>query len=68
MSIQRLCIILRYAFQPAKRTLHLRFLQAEDAACHGQAATAQELYTQVAQQEPGMPYVQELVAPPQTAP
>src|SRR5215470_10735549 len=40
ISIQRLCILLRYAFQPAKRTLHLRFLQAEDAACHGQAATA----------------------------
>ena len=33
--------------------------QAEDAAYHGQAATAQALYTQVAQQEPGMPYVQE---------
>ena len=59
LSIQRLCIILRYAFQPAKRTLHLRFLQAEDAAYHGQAATAQALYTQVAQQEPDMPYVQE---------
>jgi predicted Zn-dependent protease len=59
MSVQRLCIILRYAFQPAKRTLHLHFLQAEDAACHGQAATAQALYTHVAQQDPGMPYVQE---------
>jgi len=59
MSIQRLCIILRYAFQPAKRTLHLRFLQAEDAACHGQAATAQALYTHVAQQDPSIPYVQE---------
>jgi predicted Zn-dependent protease len=59
MSLQRLCIRLRYAFQPAKRTLHLRFLQAEDAACHGQAATAQALYTQVAQQAPDMPYVQE---------
>lgn len=59
MSIRRLCITLRYAFQPAKRTLHLRFLQAEDAAYHGQAATAQALYTQVARQEPGMPYVQE---------
>jgi tetratricopeptide (TPR) repeat protein len=59
MSMQRLYIILRYAFQPAKRTLHLRFLQAEDAVCHGQAATAQALYTQVAQQDPDMPYVQE---------
>jgi tetratricopeptide (TPR) repeat protein len=59
MSIRRLYIILRYAFQPAKRTLHLRFLQAEDAACHGQAATAQALYMQVAQQDPDLPYVQE---------
>jgi tetratricopeptide (TPR) repeat protein len=59
LSIQRLCIILRYAFQPAKRTLHLRFLQAEDAACHGQAATAQALYTHVAQQDSSIPYVQE---------
>jgi len=59
MSIRRLCIILRYAFQPAKRTLHLRFVQAEDAACHGQAAIAHALYTQVAQQDPDMPYVQE---------
>src|SRR5712691_4611056 len=59
MSLRRLCIILRYAFQPAKRALHQRFLQAEDAACHGQAATAQALYTQVAQQDPDMPYVQE---------
>ena len=59
MSIRRLCIILRYAFQPAKRTLQQRFLRAEDAACQGQAATAQALYTQVAQQDPDMPYVQE---------
>ena len=59
MRIQRLGIILRYAFQPAKRTLYLRFLQAEDAACHGQAADAQALYTHVAHQDPGMPYVQE---------
>ncbi len=59
MSMQRLCILVRYAFQPAKRTLHRRFLQAEDAACHGQAATAQALYTQVAQQAPDMPYIQE---------
>jgi tetratricopeptide (TPR) repeat protein len=59
MSIQRLCIILRHAFQPAKRTLHLRFWQAEDAAYHGQAAAAQALYTHVAQQDPDIPYVQE---------
>ena len=59
MHIQRLCIILRYACQPAKRRLHLRFLQAEDAVYRGQAATAQALYTQVMQQAPDMPYVQE---------
>jgi tetratricopeptide (TPR) repeat protein len=59
MSLQRLGILLRYAFQPAQRTLHLLFLQAEDAVCHGQTATAQALYTQVAQQDPAMPYVQE---------
>jgi predicted Zn-dependent protease len=39
--------------------LHLCFLQAEDAAYHNQAATAQALYTQVAQQAPDMPYIQE---------
>jgi predicted Zn-dependent protease len=39
--------------------LHLCFLQAEDAAYHSQAATAQALYTQVAQQAPNMPYIQE---------
>jgi Flp pilus assembly protein TadD len=59
MSIRRLDIILRYAFRPAKRALYLRFLQAEDAAYHGQAATAQALYTKVAQQDPDLPYVQE---------
>jgi tetratricopeptide (TPR) repeat protein len=59
MSIRRLGMTLRYAFQPANRALSLRFLQAEDAAYHSQAATAQALYTQVAQQDPGMPYVRE---------
>jgi Flp pilus assembly protein TadD len=59
VSIRRFCITLRYAFQPATQVLHLRFLQAEDAAYRGQAATAQALYTQVAQQNPDMPYVQE---------
>jgi tetratricopeptide (TPR) repeat protein len=59
LSIRRLGILLQYAFQPAKRTLHLRFLQAEDAAYRGQAATAQSLYTQVAQQDAEMLYVQE---------
>jgi predicted Zn-dependent protease len=59
ISIRRLYTRLRYVLQPAKRTVHLRFLQAEDAACHGQVATAQALYTQVAQQAPDMPYVQE---------
>ena len=59
LSIQRLYSGLRYAFQPAKRTLHLRFLQAEDAAYRGQAATAQALYTQVARQDAGMLYIQE---------
>ena len=59
VSLRRCSIALRYAFQPAPRTLHQRFLQAEDAAYRGQAATAQRLYTQVAQQHPDMPYVQE---------
>jgi tetratricopeptide (TPR) repeat protein len=59
LSMRRLCSRLRYAFRPAKRTLHLRFLQAEGAAYDGQAATAQALYTQVAQQDPDMPYIQE---------
>ena len=59
VSIRRGAIALRYAFQPATRALHQRFLQAEDAAYRGQAATAQTLYSQVAQQHPDMPYVQE---------
>jgi tetratricopeptide (TPR) repeat protein len=59
MSIRRLGSTLRYAFQPTNRALHLCFLQAEDAAYHSQAATAQALYTQVAQQAPDMPYIQE---------
>lgn len=59
MSIRRLGSTLRYAFQPTNRALHLRFLQAEDAAYRSQAATAQALYTQVAQQAPDMPYIQE---------
>jgi tetratricopeptide (TPR) repeat protein len=59
LSIRRLYCILRYAFQPAKRTWCLRFLQAEDAAYHGQAATAQALYAQVAQQDASILYVQE---------
>jgi tetratricopeptide (TPR) repeat protein len=59
MSIRRLGSTLRYAFQPTNRALHLCFLQAEDAAYHNQAATAQALYTQVAQQAPDMPYIQE---------
>jgi len=59
LSIRRLYCILRYAFQPAKRTWGLRFLQAEDAAYHGQAATAQALYTQVAQQDSSILCVQE---------
>jgi tetratricopeptide (TPR) repeat protein len=59
MGIRRLGSALRYAFQPADRALHLCFLQAEDAAYHSQAATAQALYTQVAQQDPDMPYIQE---------
>jgi predicted Zn-dependent protease len=59
MGLRRLGSTLRYAFQPADRALHLCFLQAEDAAYHSQAATAQALYTQVAQQDPDMPYIQE---------
>ena len=59
VSMRRCSIALRYAFQPAIRALHQRFIQAEDAAYRGQAATAQTLYTQVAQQRPDMPYIQE---------
>jgi tetratricopeptide (TPR) repeat protein len=59
VSLRRCSIALRYAFQPATRMLHQRFLQAEDAAYRGQIATAQRLYAQVAQQHPDMPYVQE---------
>ena len=59
LGIRRLYAALRYACYPARRALHLRFLQAESAAYRGQAATAQALYTQVAQQNPGMPSIQE---------
>jgi tetratricopeptide (TPR) repeat protein len=59
VSLRRCSIALRYAFQPATRALHQRLIQAEDAAYRGHAATAQTLYTQVAQQCPDMPYVQE---------
>jgi tetratricopeptide (TPR) repeat protein len=58
LGIRRLYTALRYAFHPASRAMHLRFLQAEDAASRGQAATAQALYTQVAQQNPDMPDIQ----------
>jgi tetratricopeptide (TPR) repeat protein len=58
LRIRRLYTALRYAFHPASRAMHLRFLQAEDAASRGQAATAQALYTQVAQQNPDMPDIQ----------
>ncbi len=58
LSIRRLYAALRYAFRPARRTLHLRFLQAENAAYRGQAATAQTLYAKVAQQEPQRPVIQ----------
>ena len=59
VSLRRCSIALRYAFQPATRALQQRFLQAEDAAYRGQLATAHTLYTQVAQQHPDMPYIQE---------
>lgn len=59
LGIRRLYTALRYAFHPASRAMHRRFLQAEDAAYRGQAATAQTLYTQVARQHPDMPYIQE---------
>jgi tetratricopeptide (TPR) repeat protein len=59
VSIRRWSMTLRYAFQPATRALHQRFLQAEDAAYRGQMAAAHTLYAQVAQQCPDMPYVQE---------
>lgn len=57
-AIRRLYTAWRYAFRPAERALHRRFLQAERAASRGQAATAQALYTQVAQQDPQLPDVQ----------
>jgi len=53
-GIRRLYTALRYAFQPARRAIQLDFLQAEHAAYHGQAATAQILYTKVARQDPQM--------------
>jgi len=58
LGIRQLYTALRYAFRPARRAIHLDFLQAEHAAYRGQAATAQALYTKVAQQDPQMPYVQ----------
>ena len=58
ISTRRLCTALRYAFQPARRAIHLRFLRAEHAAYRGQPATAQALYTTVAQQDPQMPDVE----------
>ena len=58
LGIRQLYTALRYAFRPARRAIHLDFLQAEHAAYCGQAATAQALYTKVAQQDPQMPYVQ----------
>src|SRR5262249_24861010 len=57
-SMRRLYAALRYAFHPARRAIHLRFLQAEHAAYRGQAATAQTLYAKVAQQDPQRPDVQ----------
>src|SRR6266581_2542305 len=58
LGIRQLYTALRYAFRPARRAIHLDFLQAEHAAYRGQAATAQALYTKVAQQDPQMHYVQ----------
>ncbi len=58
LGIRQLYTALRYAFRPARRAIHLDFLQAEHAAYRGQAAIAQALYTKVAQQDPQMPYVQ----------
>ena len=58
LGIRRLCTALRYAFRPARRAIHLRFLQADHAAYRGQAATAQALYTTVAQQDPQLPDIQ----------
>jgi tetratricopeptide (TPR) repeat protein len=59
LRLQTLCAMLRFAFQPTRRALQLRLLQAEEAASRGQAADAQALYTAVVQQEPELPYVQE---------
>src|SRR5207248_2574107 len=55
LGIRQLYTVLHYAFRPARRAIHLQFLQAEHAAYRGQAATAQELYTKVAQQDPQIP-------------
>src|SRR5262249_19876935 len=48
LGIRQLYTALCYAFRPARRAIHLRFLQAEHAAYRGQAATAQALYAKVA--------------------
>jgi tetratricopeptide (TPR) repeat protein len=58
LGIRRLYDALRYAFQPARRAIHLQCLQAEHAAYRGQAATAQTLYAEVARQDPRMPDIQ----------
>jgi tetratricopeptide (TPR) repeat protein len=59
MQTRRLYSLLRYAMQSEQRALHLRLLQAENAAYHGQAAAAQTLYTQIARQYPELPGLDE---------
>lgn len=59
LKIRALYAVLRYAFQPTRRALQRRLLQAEAAAARGQPATAQALYTAVMQQAPALPFMQE---------
>ncbi len=59
LQMRRLHARIRYATQPKPRALHLRLLQAEDAAYSGQAATAQTLYTEIAQHAPELPGLDE---------
>jgi tetratricopeptide (TPR) repeat protein len=54
MGIKQLYIRLRYAGQPADRTVWLRQTDAEKAYYLGQIATALSLYTQLLQQAPDL--------------
>lgn len=54
MGIKQLSICLRYAGQPANRTVRLHQTDAEKAYYLGQTATALALYTQLLQQAPDL--------------